>query len=290
MSISAQMVRELRERTGVGMMQCKKALVECDGDLEAAARHLRTSGQAQADKKSGRIAAEGAMLLAQADDGSAALLLEVNSETDFVAKDENFLKFGQACADAALASGVADVEELMAQGFEEQRCDLIAKLGENIQVRRLTRLEADGGALSCYVHNRRIGALVAHDGDAELGRGLAMHVAAFSPVCVSDADVPAELLQSEREVLRAQAEGSGKPAEIVEKMIEGRLRKYLAGITLLGQAYVLDADTTVGKAVSAAGASVRGFVRLEVGEGLEKRQEDFAEEVRAQTEKFSNTD
>ncbi len=290
MSISAQQVKELRERTGVGMMQCKQALVECDGDLEAAARHLRTSGQAQADKKSGRITAEGAMLLAQTEDGSEALLLEVNSETDFVAKDESFLQFGQACADAALTSGATEVDALMAQGFEEQRLDLISKLGENIQVRRIIRLQAGDGALGCYVHNRRIGALVAHDGDDELGRGLAMHVAAFNPVCVSDADVPEELLQSERDVFKAQAEESGKPPEIIEKMIEGRLRKYLAGITLLGQAYVLDADTAVGKVLSAKGASVREFVRLEVGEGLEKKQENFAEEVRAQTEKFSNTD
>jgi len=289
MSVSAQLVKELRERTGVGMMQCKKALIECEGDLEAAERHLRTTGQMQADKKSSRIAAEGAILLAQTDDGSAALLMEVNSETDFVAKDENFLTFAQNCADAALASGFAEVEELMAQGFEERRQELVLKLGENIQVRRLTRIEAEGGMLGCYVHNRRIGAVVLLEADStELGRGLAMHVAAFNPVCVSDADVPAELLESEREVLVAQAQDSGKPPEIIEKMVEGRLRKYLSGITLLGQSYVLDNDVTVGKVLKAEDASVRAFARMEVGEGMEKKQENFAEEVYAQAEKFDN--
>ena len=290
MEITAQLVKELRTRTGVGMMECKRALGECGGDIDAAVQHLRTSGQLKADKKSSRIAAEGSLALAKSPDGARALLLELNSETDFVAKDDGFLAFAQACAETALSSDAADVESLMGQAvdgstLEETRQELVARLGENIQARRLQRLDADGAQIACYLHGRRIGVLVAFDGEPELGRDLAMHIAASRPVCVSEDEVPKDLLEKEREVLTAQAEESGKPPEIIEKMIGGRLRKYLGEITLVGQPFVKDPDVTVGKLLQSKGASVKAFVRLEVGEGIEKKQENFAEEVRAQAEK-----
>lgn len=290
MEITAQLVKELRTRTGVGMMECKRALSECDGDIDAAIQHLRTSGQMKADKKSTRTAAEGSLALAKSADGARALLLELNSETDFVAKDEGFLAFAQACAEAALSSGTDDVEALMNQTvdgatLEETRRELVARLGENIQARRLQGLDADGASIACYLHGRRIGVLVAFDGEPELGRDLAMHIAASRPVCVSEDEVPEDLLEKEREVLTAQAQESGKPPEIIEKMIAGRLRKYLSEITLLGQPFVKDPDVAVGKLLQSKNASVRAFVRLEVGEGIEKKQENFAEEVRAQAEK-----
>ena len=290
MEITAQLVKELRTRTGVGMMECKRALSECDGDIDAAIQHLRTSGQMKADKKSTRTAAEGSLALAKSADGARALLLELNSETDFVAKDEGFLAFAQACAEAALSSGTDDVEALMNQTVDgatlgETRRELVARLGENIQARRLQGLDADGASIACYLHGRRIGVLVAFDGEPELGRDLAMHIAASRPVCVSEDEVPEDLLEKEREVLTAQAQESGKPPEIIEKMIAGRLRKYLSEITLLGQPFVKDPDVAVGKLLQSKNASVRAFVRLEVGEGIEKKQENFAEEVRAQAEK-----
>ncbi len=290
MEITAQLVKELRTRTGVGMMECKRALSECGGEIDAAVQHLRTSGQMKADKKSARTAAEGSLALAKSADGARALLLELNSETDFVAKDEGFLAFAQTCAETALSSGAGDVEALMNQPadggtLDEARRELVARLGENIQARRVQALDADGASIACYLHGRRIGVLVAFDGEPELGRDLAMHVAASRPVCVSEDEVPAELLQKEREVLTAQAQESGKPPEIIEKMIAGRLRKYLSEITLLGQPFVKDPELTVGKLLQSKKASVRAFVRLEVGEGIEKKQENFAEEVRAQAEK-----
>ncbi|MCY3852857.1 MAG: translation elongation factor Ts [Gammaproteobacteria bacterium] len=290
MEITAQLVKELRTRTGVGMMECKRALSECDGDIDAAIQHLRTSGQMKADKKSARTAAEGSLALAKSGDGARALLLELNSETDFVAKDEGFLAFAQTCAEAALSSGTDDVGALMNQTvdggtLEETRRELVARLGENIQARRLQGLDADGASIACYLHGRRIGVLVAFDGEPELGRDLAMHIAASRPVCVNEDEVPEDLLEKEREVLTAQAQESGKPPEIIEKMIAGRLRKYLSEITLLGQPFVKDPDVTVGKLLQSKNASVRAFTRLEVGEGIEKKQENFAEEVRAQAEK-----
>ena len=289
MEITAQLVKELRARTGVGMMECKRALSECDGDIDAAIQHLRTSGQMKADKKSARTAAEGSLALAKSEDGARALLLELNSETDFVAKDDGFLAFAQSCAEAALASGAEEVEALMGQStedgtFEEVRQELVARLGENIQVRRLQHLAVDGGAIGCYLHGRRIGVLVAYEGEPELGRDLAMHIAASRPVCVDEDDVPEDLLEKERAVLTAQAQESGKPPEIIEKMIAGRLRKYLSEVTLLGQPFVRDPDITVGKLLQSKDASVQAFVRLEVGEGIEKKQENFAEEVRAQAQ------
>ncbi len=285
MAVTAAMVKELRERTGAGMMECKKALVETDGDLEAAVEQLRKSGQAKADKKAGRVAADGKIVIATGDD--AVAVVEVNSETDFVAKDENFSAFADKVAALALARRPAGLDELMAadldgQSVEEARKALIAKVGENIGVRRFQVVPADGNT-GVYSHGARIGSVVVLDGgDAELARDLAMHVAASNPACISEEDVDPEQLASERRILTEQARDSGKPAEIIEKMVEGRLRKWLSEITLVGQPFVKDPDVTVGKLLGKAGATVKRFVRYEVGEGIEKKEENFAEEVMAQ--------
>lgn len=287
MAVTAAMVKELRERTGAGMMECKKALVETDGDMDAAIEHLRKAGLAQADKKAGRVAAEGVIALAASDDGKEAVMVEINCETDFVAKDANFGAFAEAVARNALAENPANVEALMQtkigdQTVEEARQALIAKIGENIQVRRFERAGTDG-MLGAYVHGGRIGVLVDVAGGAEeLARDLAMHVAAMNPEFVSTDDVPADVIAREKDILIAQAESSGKPREIIEKMVEGRLRKHLSTITLLGQAFVKDSDVTVEKLLAQAGASVKGFHRLAVGEGIEKKQENFADEVMQQ--------
>jgi len=294
MSISASMVKELRERTGAGMMECKKALVETDGDLEAAAELLRKSGQAKADKKAGRVAADGRIVIRT--DGAKAVIVEVNSETDFVAKDENFIAFAEAVADAALASGTTDVEafasEALADGrnVEQARTDLIAKVGENISVRRIASVAADG-PLGHYTHGAKIGAVVAlQGGDEELARDIAMHIAAINPACIDESGVPAETLERERRIFAEQAAESGKPAEIVEKMVSGRVAKFLKEITLVGQPFVKDDKISVGKLLDKAGASVTSFVRFEVGEGIEKKQENFADEVMKQIEDAKKKD
>ncbi|ACL72246.1 translation elongation factor Ts [Thioalkalivibrio sulfidiphilus] len=289
MTITASMVKELRERTGAGMMECKKALAETNGDMEAAIELMRKSGAAKADKKAGRIAAEGQVVVALSDDATRAAMVEVNCETDFVAKDENFEKFANRVAEVVLSGAPADVSALMAQNMdgasvEETRAALIAKVGENVQVRRFERLEAAaGGTLGFYRHGNRIGVAVELEGgDAELAKDICMHIAASRPVCVDETQVPQELLDKEREIFAAQAAESGKPAEIIEKMVSGRIKKYLAEITLVGQPFVKDPDKTVGKLLEGAGAKVRRFVRYEVGEGIEKKTENFAEEVMAQ--------
>jgi elongation factor Ts len=291
MEITAALVKELRERTGAGMMECKKALVEAQGDIEAAIEAMRKSGQAKAAKKAGRIAADGAVVIKVAPDGKRAVMVEVNSETDFVAKDANFAQFTDAVGEAALASAVADVEALAAQPLHagetttiaEAREALIAKIGENIQIRRLVRFENVQGQLHSYRHGVRIGVLVEMEGGTpELGKDIAMHVAASNPMCVSAEQVPAAALEKEKEIFRVQALESGKPAEVVDKIIGGRVRKYLEEVTLLGQAFVKDAETTVEKLLERAGAKVRRFARVEVGEGIEKKQENFANEVMAQ--------
>ncbi len=291
MEITAALVKELRERTGAGMMECKKALVEAQGDIEAAIEAMRKSGQAKAAKKAGRIAADGAVVIKVAPDGKRAVMVEVNSETDFVAKDANFAQFADAVGEAALASAVADVEALAAQPLHagetttiaEAREALIAKIGENIQIRRLVRFENVQGQLHSYRHGVRIGVLVEMEGGTpELGKDIAMHVAASNPMCVSAEQVPAAALEKEKEIFRVQALESGKPAEVVDKIIGGRVRKYLEEVTLLGQAFVKDAETTVEKLLERAGAKVHRFARVEVGEGIEKKQENFADEVMAQ--------
>jgi elongation factor Ts len=287
MAVTAALVKELRERTGAGMMECKKALVETGGDLEGAIEFLRKSGLAQADKKASRIAAEGKIALAVADGGREAVMVEVNCETDFVAKDDGFNAFAEAVARNALTASPADVEALMATKIggatvEEARQALISKIGENVQVRRFVRMASEG-ALGAYVHGGRIGVLVdLAGGDTDLARDLAMHVAAMNPEFISADDVPAEVMAHEKEILAAQVADSGKPAEIIEKMVEGRLRKHLAGITLLGQPFVKDGDLTVAKLLQQNGASVKRFDRLAVGEGIEKKQGNFADEVMQQ--------
>lgn len=286
MAISASMVKELRERTGAGMMECKKALVAVDGDLDLAAEHLRTSGQAKADKKAGRIAADGKVVIAA--NGSRATVVEVNSETDFVAKDENFIAFVAAVADSALAGNVADVSALNAvelddgRTVEAARTELVAKVGENISVRRLAQVESSD-QIGSYTHGTRIGAVVAMTGgDADLARDVAMHVAATNPVCIDESGVPAETLERERRIFSEQAAESGKPPEIVEKMVSGKIAKFLKEITLVGQPFVKDPDLTIARLLKNANATVTEFVRFEVGEGIEKKEENFAAEVMQQ--------
>ena len=286
MSISATQVKTLRERTGAGMMECKKALVECDGDMEAAVEHLRKTGLAKADKKAGRVAAEG--VIAEASRGSVAVLVEINCETDFVAKDANFTGFATAVAQLALDAD--SVEALATTHFEGETVDsrrqaLIAKLGENIQIRRMAKLDAGNGVIGSYLHGTRIGVLLTLEGgDEALARDLAMHVAAMRPAFIDEHEVPSDIVAKEKEILIAQAADSGKPAEIIEKMISGRLAKHLAEITLVGQAFVKDGDLTVAKLLSQHDAKVTRFTRIEVGEGIEKEETDFAAEVMQQVQ------
>ncbi len=288
MSISAAEVKALRERTGAGMMECKKALVETDGDIEAAIEAMRKSGLAKADKKAGRTAAEGRIALAV--EGNSAVLAEINCETDFVAGGDDFAAFADGVAQVALKSSPENVEALSAleldggETIDTRRRELIAKIGENINVRRFERVSSQG-VLGRYVHGVRIGVLVdLEGGDEELAKDVAMHIAASNPVCVGPEDVPADVLDKEREIHRAQAEQSGKPAEIVAKMIEGRLRKYVNEIALTGQPFVKNPDQSVGALLKENGAKVNRFVRFEVGEGIEKDETDFASEVMAQVQ------
>jgi elongation factor Ts len=289
MSISATQVKELRERTGSGMMECKKALVDAGGDMEAAVEILRKAGLAKADKKAGRVAAEGLIIIELSADRKRAAVVEVNCETDFVAKKEEFQDFANKVAQRVLKSGPATLESLLEMPLEdggvsvdEARKELIAKLGENMNVRRFTLVETNG-TLGAYLHGTRIGVLVEmKGGDEDLAKDIAMHVAASRPVCVNESEVSAEMIDKEREIFAAQAEQSGKPADIIAKMVEGRIKKFLAEVTLVGQPFVKDPDTTVSKLLSKAGATVLGFQRMELGEGIEKKTENFAEEVMAQ--------
>jgi len=288
MSISAAMVKELRERTGSGMMECKKALVETDGDMELAIENMRKSGLAKADKKSGRIAAEGIIGVKVSDDGKTAAIVDINCETDFVAKADDFVKFVSDVTLALLNSDVTTEEQLYAlqladgASVEEVRRSLIAKLGENITVRRFEKYQTNGGT-ACYLHGSKIGVIVElAKADGELGKDIAMHIAASKPAYVSEENVPADLIEKEKEIFIAQSAESGKPAEIIEKMIAGQIRKYLAEVTLVGQPFIKDDKNTVGKLVSSKGNQILRFVRFEVGEGIEKKEENFAEEVMAQ--------
>ena len=287
MAITAAQVKELRERTSVGMMECKKALTETDGDMDAAIELLRKSGAAKADKKAGRTAAEGLVVIRLSGDNKIAAVVEVNCETDFAAKDENFGGFVDKLADHILATRPADMDTLMASEMDGETVDmalknLITKVGENMNIRRFEIIEGKG-AFSSYMHGTRIGVLVdLEGGDDTLGKDIAMHVAASRPVCVSEEQVPQEAIDKEKEIFTAQAQESGKPADIIEKMITGRIKKFLKEITLLGQPFVKDPDQTVEKLLKGANASVVTFIRYEVGEGIEKKQENFAEEVAAQ--------
>jgi len=276
MAITAAMVKELRQRTAAGMMDCKKALQEADGDMELAIENMRKNGQAKAAKKAGNIAAEGAILI-KTTDGLAALV-EVNCQTDFVAKDDNFLGFANEVADAALASKVT-IEELQAQ-FEEKRITLVTKIGENINIRRVEYVE--GANLASYSHGATIGVVVAGEGDAEALKHIAMHVAASKPEFLTPDDVPADVVANEKRIQIEMAMNEGKPEEIAEKMVTGRMKKFTGEVSLTGQAFIMEPKKTVGAILKEKGISVSNFVRLEVGEGIAKKEEDFAAEVEAQ--------
>jgi elongation factor Ts len=294
MSITAETVKQLRERTGAGMMECKRALVETGGDLDAAAELMRKQGLAKADKKATRIAAEGVIAVERSADGRAAAMVEVNCETDFVAREHDFRAFAKAVASHAVAEHPKSLDALLqvklegGETVEERRRALVAKIGENIGVRRFALVTAPQH-LGAYTHGTRIGTLLAlKGGDAQLAHDLAMHVAASNPRYLSQREVPPEVMAKEREILNEQARGEGKAPEIVAKMVEGRLRKSLGEITLLGQPFVKDPDTTVEKLLKGAGAEVVAFERFEVGAGIEKKQEDFVAEVMAQVKGSSS--
>ena len=282
--MSAAQVKELRERTGLGLLECKRALAAADGDIDKAIEEMRKSSGMKAAKKAGRTAADGVVATRIAEDGSYGVVVEVNSETDFVARDENFLGFVDSVVSAAFSGRQTDVAALMAGDLEAAREALVQKIGENISVRRIELVAADAGVVGAYVHgNNRIAVLVElKGGDQDLAKDVAMHVAAVNPQVVSPDDMPAELVQKEKEIYTAQAQDSGKPPEIIEKMIGGRIKKFLAENSLLEQSFVKDPDQTVGKLVAAAGAEVLSFVRFEVGEGIEVEAVDFAAEVAAQ--------
>ncbi len=290
MNITAAMVKELRERTSSGMMECKKALVESNGDMELAVENMRKAGLAKADKKSGRTAAEGIISVKISADGKSAAIVDVNCETDFVAKADDFVTFANDVATAVLNAEVGSDEELLGlvlangQSIDETRRGLISKLGENITVRRFDKFKTDGGTAG-YLHgtSSKIGVVVElAKADAELAKDVAMHIAATNPNCISEEQVSQSLIDKEKEIFTAQALESGKPADIIGKMVEGRIKKFFAEITLLGQAFVKDDSVTVGQLVKSKGNSVLRFTRFEVGEGIEKKEENFAEEVMAQ--------
>jgi elongation factor Ts len=293
MNITAEAVKQLRERTGAGMMECKKALVETKGDLDAAAELMRKQGLAKADKKASREAAEGVIIIEKSADARTAAMLEINCETDFVARGDDFRSFTQAVASRALATRPASLQALLetklegGESIEERRRALVAKIGENINVRRFVVVSSPG-QLGAYVHGTRIGALVSvQGGDKQLAHDLAMHVAASNPKYLNQAQVPADVIAKEREILTEQAQGEGKPPEIVAKMVEGRLRKALSEITLMGQPFVKDPDVTIekllkGAKTGAGAAEVLAYERFEVGAGIEKKQDDFVAEVMAQ--------
>jgi elongation factor Ts len=286
MAITAAMVKELRERTGSGMMDCKKALTETDGDMEAAIDLMRASGAAKAAKKAGRVAAEGLVKFKMSDDSNNASIIEVNSETDFVSKSDDFVNFVNELTDLALDSKAADIDALNTQqlggiSIDEARQNLIGKIGENVSVRRTAFVSGDN--LAGYQHGERIGVLVAlNGGDSALAKDIAMHIAASKPECVSEAELPQDLIDREKAVFTEQARESGKPDEIIEKMIVGRMKKFVNEVCLIGQPFVKDPDTTVGKLLKDNNAEVVSFVRYEVGEGIEKAEDNFVEEVMAQ--------
>ncbi len=289
MAITAALVKELRERSGAGMMECKKALVETDGDIEAAIELMRKSGQAKADKKAGRVAAEGLIAIKTSDDGKSVAMAEVNCETDFVAKEAAFIEFVDNVAARVLTDNPDSVDALSAMPvtdggstIDEYRRELINKIGENMSVRRFERFDAKG-KISSYKHGVRIAVVVdIENGDEELGKDIAMHIAASRPSCISEADVDQALLDKEREIFVAQAAESGKPENIIEKMVEGRIKKFLKEITLMGQPFVKDPDQTIEQLLKSKGATIHRFIRFEVGEGIEKKVENFADEVAAQ--------
>ena len=291
MAITAALVKELRERTGAGMMDCKKALMETSADLEAAIDLMRASGAAKAAKKSGRVASEGLVSLTISDDNKNAAILEVNSETDFVTKGSAFIDFVDALGILALKNKPESLEAFLSQTLssgetvDEARQGIIAKIGENISVRRLQIVTTENGVLGAYKHGERIAVLTVLSGtDGELAKDIAMHVAASKPECVSEDQLSNELVEREKAIFIEQAKESGKPDNIIEKMIVGRMKKFVNEVTLYGQAFVKDPDTTVGALVKSKGAEVESFIRYEVGEGMEKKEDNFVEEVMAQAQ------
>lgn len=288
-TISAGLVMQLRERTGAGMMECKKFLIATEGDIEQAITEMRKAGQAKADKKADRVAAEGIVVVSRSEDGCTALMVEINSETDFVARDENFTHFANHVAAAALNSSVSEVTELAQEELsagitvEQSRQQLVAKIGENIKIRRMTRITAETGVVGCYLHGSRIGVVVAlKNGNEALAKDIAMHIAASKPMVVQRDQVSPEAIETEREIFTAQAKESGKPQDIIDKMIEGRINKFIDEVSLLGQPYVKDPNIKVGHLLKEQNAEVVSFIRYEVGEGIEKKEDNFVEEVMAQ--------
>jgi len=290
MGITAALVKELRKRTGAGMMDCKKALLETDGNIDIAIENMRKSGIAKAAKKAGRVAAEGVIIIRQAEDNKHSVILEINCETDFVAKDDNFGRFANAIADTVLADKPGNVDDLLnltlhettGLSVEEARSELIAKIGENISVRRFSIIEHTDN-IGSYLHGVRIGVVVGlSGGDDSLAKDLAMHIAASKPVCIAENEVSEAILEQEKAVFKAQANESGKPEEIIEKMVTGRINKFLKEITLLGQPFVKYPDITIEKLLASQNASVNFFTRYEVGEGIEKKEDNFVEDVMAQ--------
>lgn len=288
-TISAGLVMQLRERTGAGMMECKKFLIATNGDIELAITEMRKAGQAKADKKADRVAAEGIVVIARSADESSAVMIEINSETDFVARDENFTNFASSVAQAALNSSVTDIASLsdltLSAGstVEQARQQLVAKIGENIKLRRIERMVCTGGVIGYYLHGSRIGVMVAlKNGSEELAKDIAMHIAASKPIVVNRDQVSADAIENEREIFTAQAKESGKPQEIIDKMIEGRINKFIDEVSLLGQPYVKNPDIKVGQLLKEKNAEVVSFIRYEVGEGIEKKEDNFVEEVMAQ--------
>lgn len=291
-TISAGLVMQLRERTGAGMMECKKFLIATNGDIEAAIIEMRKAGQAKADKKADRVAAEGRVVIARSQDMHTSVMIEINSETDFVARDEHFIEFSNKVAEVALNNSVEDITALSNQKLsngvtiEQSRQELIAKIGENIKLRRMERICCEGGLTGYYLHGSRIGVIVAlKNGNEELAKDIAMHIAASKPMVVNRDQVVAEAIENERDIFKAQAKESGKPQEIIDKMIEGRINKFIDEVSLLGQPYVKDPNIKVAQLLKEKNAEVISFIRYEVGEGIEKKEDNFVEEVMAQVRK-----
>ena len=291
-NITAQMVKELRDRTGAGMMECKKALLDSSGDMDKAVEEMRKAGQAKADKKSSRIAAEGVVTLSISDDNSIANIVEINCETDFVAKDENFLKFVKTISEVSLKNYKGSVDDFnnskhpSGKTIEEIRLELVSKVGENVKIRRVQNIKNDGNYMGHYMHGTKIGvAVVLQKENKELAKDVCMHIAAMKPRALNANDIPQEDLEKEREIFVAQAKESGKPDDIIQKMVDGKLKKYISEVTLVDQTFVKDNEITISKLLEKHDNSVLSFYRLEVGEGVEKKDENFADEVMAQIKK-----
>ena len=291
-NITAQMVKELRDRTGAGMMECKKALLDSSGDMDKAVEEMRKAGQAKADKKSSRIAAEGVITLSISDDNSIANMVEINCETDFVAKDENFLKFVKTISEVSLKNYKGSVDDFnnskhpSGKTIEEIRLELVSKVGENVKIRRVQNIKNDGNYMGHYMHGTKIGVVVVlQKENEELAKDVCMHIAAMKPRALNANDIPQEDLEKEREIFVAQAKESGKPDDIIQKMVDGKLKKYISEVTLVDQTFVKDNEITISKLLEKHDNSVLSFYRLEVGEGVEKKDENFADEVMAQIKK-----